>query len=604
MKRGLFLLIFIFIILPNIYATISFNDITPKVYNLGDKINFIGYVSKETSFSGVFKVTLICNNSSIPLMTRTLSLSANEKYNFQEKFTVPNIITGNCNLKSVIEEDNKVTEEKTSDLFTITKELKGNFILASSKIQLGKDIEVVGDVFKLNGQKTNGVANIYFKRDNNILFIDTTNIKDGNFVFKIPANYTSTGNYVIDFSVKDSDGNEASFTDAIKFSITNLLSVDIKLSKTRVNPGSSFDIDGQVKDVYGNRVNSGTFKIKMGDNEFTGGLLSGDITYRINTAPRLKTGFHNILIEVLDNSGNKGGTSTNIEVASIPTRIEINFDKDSYKPEEKMNIKAFVYDQGDDLVSKDINLEIRDSNNENKFEQVIKTDAEFTFPVIAKPGEWIIKAKSGVLKNEKKFYISEVRKLGFDLQGQTLTITNIGNVKYNDVVNIKLDGIAESLTRTKDVKLEPGEGYNINLGNEVKTGIYKITVNDKVFNNIKINGDSALVYYNDYSSLIFIIVVIVILGILLYLKKKKFFRKKQEKIVDYASEVRKVLDNNQNLVKKEFHNFQIKPQREFRNYVEIKPRKENLDKFRNTSSYLKRRKQEGDFKDGMFNMFK
>ena len=88
------------------------------------------------------------------------------------------------------------------------------------------------------------------------------------------------------------------------------------------------------------------------------------------------------------------------------------------------------------------------------------------------------------------------------------------------------------------------------------------------------------------------------------MKKKKFFGKKEQKIVDYASQVRKVLDNNQNLVKKELQSFKIKPQKEFRNYVEIKPRKENLNSFRNTSSYFKRRKQEGDFKEGMFNMFK
>ena len=361
-------------------------------------------------------------------MTRSLNLNSNEKYNFQEKFVIPNIITGDCNLKSFLEKNNKIVEEKLSDVLTITKELNGNFVLVNNKVQLGNDVDLRGDVFKVNGEKIDGVANIYFKKDGNILFIDTANIKDGNFLFRVPANYTSIGSYSIDFNVRDINGNENSFVDSIKFVITNLLNLDVKLSKDKVNPGSSFEVNGNVKDVYGNRVNSGTYKIQFDDREFNGNILLGDISYKIDLDNIIKTGFHNIFVEAIDNSGNKGNANVNINVLAIPQKIEINLDKDSYKPEEKLKIKASVYDQGGDLISNDIAVEIRDSNNENKFDQSIKDSYEFIIPTSAKPGEWIIRARASDLKTEKRFYISEVKKAAINLQGQTLVVTNTGNV--------------------------------------------------------------------------------------------------------------------------------------------------------------------------------
>ncbi len=610
MKRGLLLVVLMLVLLPNIYAAISFNEINPKTYNFGDIMNFVGFISRENNFNGLFKVILICKESSIPLMTRTININANEKYNFQEEFTIPNIIEGECNLKSTLEENNNLIEEKLSDLIIITKELKGNFILVNSKVQLGDDVDVRGEIFKVNGKKINGIANVYLKRDKNILFIDTLNIKDGNLLFKIPSNYTSIGEYSIDFNVRDVNSNENSFTEAIKFTITNLLNLEVKLSKDKINPGEEFEINGQVKDIYGKRVNSGSYKIKFDNKEFDGNILLGDISHKIKVDDNIKAGSQNVVVEATDSSGNKGSNSVNIIISAISQRIEINLDKDSYKPGEKIKIKALVYDQGGDLISRDVNIEIKDSSTANKFDQTIKDSVEFILPAVARPGEWIIKARSDDLKAEKKFYISEVKKIAINLQGQTLVVTNTGNVDYNEALNIKLDGVTESLTTSKKVNLEPGESFSLDLGTEAKTGLYKVTINDKIFNNIKIDGDK-IVYYKNNSSLIFTISVLIILGILLFLKKRKFFQAKKRNertVAEYASEVKKMLQNkiekNENYVKKELQHMKFKPERNYRDYVEVKAKKENLDSFRKNSSYLKRRKEESSFKEGMFNMFK
>ena len=613
MKRGILFILLLLVLLPSIYASIEINEITPKIYNLGDKLTFVGFITRENSFNGFFKTSLICQDKNIPLLTRALTLYAGQKYSFNEEFVIPNILTGNCTLKASIEEsNNNVLEDRLSNEFTITKELKGNFVLTNNKIQLGKDIDVRGEVFKINGRKINGVVNIYFKKENNVLFIDTSQITEGVFAFNIPSNYTTIGSYSIDFNVRDVEGNEKLFSDSIKFDVTNLLSLDLRVINSKLNPGESFEIVGLVKDVYGNSVNTAEFTIKLGDKELKGKVLSGEISHKIVTDPDVKSGFHKILIDVADGSGNKGTSVLSIDIIPKDSRVEFSLEKDSYKPGDKVKITAFVYDQGNDLVDRDIKIEIRNLDNDKIFENVGKRDFEFNIPLVANPGEWVVKASSLDLNSEKKFYLSEVKSLNYDISGQTLVVTNNGNVNFDDTLSIKMNGVSENLIINKKVSLQPGESFSFDLGSEVKTGLYKVSINGKNFDNIKIEGKQ-IVYYKEYSNLIFILIVLLILGFLLFLKVKKvkLFKKKERKVVDYVQEVKKVLGNKieqkETQIKNEFRNT-FRPQN--RNNFDIKRKdleinkREKLDDFRKSSSYLRRRRDEREFKDGMFNMFK
>lgn len=618
MKKGFILLILVLFLLPNAFATIQINQITPTTYNLGDRISFGGFVSRESSFKGIFSVNLICKDSRIPFMSRTVNLYANQKYNFKEEFTVPNILVGKCNLKSTLEENNSIIEDKLSEDIEITKELKGNFVLVNSKVQLGDNLDVSGDVFKLNGKRIDGISNIYFKKDSKILFIDTTDIKDGHFTFTIPSNYSSIGSYAIDFTVRDVNGNENSFVDSIKFAITDLLNLDLRTSKEKINPGSSFEVTGIVRDVYGKSVNSGSYIIKFDGKEYKGNILSGEIAYKIDLDINVKTGFHSVIVDVYDSSGNKGTVPLSINVLPKADSVDINLEKDSYKPGDKLKLKAFVYDQGKDIVDREIKIELRDPRDEKKFEKVIKNDFEFDIPLIAKSGEWLVRAISGDLKGEKKLYISEVKNLAYNIEGQTLVITNNGNVRVDETIIVRLDGVSESSTVTKKIQLDPGESISFDLGKEVKTGIYKVLINGKLFDNVKIEGRGG-VSIDKNSNFLIVAVVLVILGILVLLKKHKFnfknifkfnFKKKERNVESYVSDLKKVVydkfEQKENMLKKELQNFKIKPERSYRDYIEIKPKKVDLDSFRKSSSYLKRRQKEKDseFKDGMFNMFK
>ena len=603
MKRGILLVVFLLILVSNIYADINIREITPKIYNLGDKINLNGNILRNARFNGLFKTELVCKQSSVPLITKALDLSANQRYPILEEFTIPNIISGECNLKVILEENNSLLEEKSSKDFEITKELNGNFVLVNSKVQLGKEIEVKGEVFKKNGKKINGVANIHLKKENNIFLIKTEEINEGGFTFIVPANYTNEGSYSIDFDVNDANGNEKVFVDAIKYQVTNLLGLDLKLNKDKINPGDSFEISGNINDIYGNKVR-GTFTIKFDGKEYKGNFVFGDFSYSIITNNNIKSGPHQIAVDVYDESGNKGTNNLGINIIQNAEKIDISTDKELYKPGEKINVKSVIYDQGGDVVNRDIKIEIRDSNNGKKIEKITKNDLVYELTSISAPGGWIVRASSADLKNEKKFYISEVKKMSINLEGQTITIVNTGNINFNENINIKLDGNTGGLDIIKKINLDPGESTGIDLGKEAKTGIYKVIANDKIFNNVKIEGTN-IGFYKDYSSTVFIVLVFLVLGILLLRKIR--LKNSGKNVVKYLDSVKKEIKNKiqeeeREIIKK----FKIKPQKSYKDYLQVNLRKDNLNEFRNKSSYLKRREKEKDseFKEGMFNMFK
>ena len=615
MKRVLFALIFLFIIIPSSYAIIELNEITPKIYNLGDKIKISSSVLRENSFDGILKIHLLCDREKVPLNSRILKLSANERYNFLDEFTIPIISTGDCFAKVFIEENGNLIEEKSSENFKITKELSGNFVLVNSKVQLGSNVDITGDVFKVNGKRIEGIATIYFKRNKNISFIDTKDIKEGRFMFSVPSNYTNVGSYSVDFDIRDANGNENIFQDAIIFEITNLLNLDLKLDKDKVNPGGNFEVIGSVNNIYGKRVDRGSFIVRFKEKELKGDILLGDINQKIAVDNNIKTGFHNIFVEVTDEAGNKGSGNLNIEVLGKASKVELKIEKDSYKPGDGLKISAIVYDQGRDLVDKDIEIEIRDSSGVKRIDKTIKREFTFSLPLISRPGEWSIKATSGALKDEKKFYVTEIKDINYKVEGQMLVVTNIGNVAFDDILNINLDGVTSSSSISKKVFLDLGESMSIDFGKEVTTGIYKVTINDKLFDNVKIEGRS-LIDYRENINLIFVLLVILVLGVLLYKKRggfkfdlKKYFRKERKEFTGYVDDIGKVLhdkmEQKERFVKKEMQHLRPKLNT-FTEYITIKPREDKLNEYKQKSSYLKKRekeKTEQHYKEGLFNMF-
>src|SRR3989344_1538501 len=88
----------------------------------------------------------------------------------------------------------------------------------------------------------------------------------------------------------------------------------------------------------------------------------------------------------------------------------------------------------------------------------------------ATPGEWIIEAKQGNLRAEKKIYINEVENATFSLQDGTLTVINIGNVPYENVLEITIGSVIEvtnvyvPVSKSKKFNLKAPDGsYTVSL---------------------------------------------------------------------------------------------------------------------------------------------
>ena len=613
MKKGL-LLIILLVILPSVLAEINLESITPVVYNLGDNIKLGGSVSAEGGFNGVIKIELKCGESSIPLSSKVININQNQKYGIIEGFTIPDILAGKCMLSVSLEKGNAVTENAESNEFQVTKALDGNFVLVNSKLQLGKDIEVNGDIFRKDGKRINGIIDVHLKKNGKAIIINTIYIENGKFSFTMPSSFVSTGSYSIDFNARDVNGNIGVFTEAIKFEITDLLKLDLLVKKETITAGDKFEIVGFIKDIYGSRIDKGNYVIRFNKKEYNGNIALGDFSHIINVDQDIKSGLQNIIVDVMDKSGNTGSASSSIKVTARADRIEIKTESDAYKPGDKLNINAFIYDQGGEVYAKDIKIEIRDSDNRKIFDKIISNNIIFELPKNSKPGEWTISGLMGELKGEKKFYVSEVKKFEFSINGQMLVISNSGNVRHEETVNIKLENLGGGTSISKRIILIPGESTSINLGKEVSSGIYKVIINDKLFDNINIEGASILPYKKN-SNLIFILGVFIVLGILFYLKNKRRLQFRKNFSRDFArnevQQVKKYTSSAGNDIRKDFSNIgrnikRIEPGSFFGNKSdESGLRTDKLGEYRKKSSFLRRREKDNDdFSDAMSNMFK
>ncbi|MBI2672291.1 hypothetical protein HYX16_05130 [Candidatus Woesearchaeota archaeon] len=614
MKRGFLLIFLLIFLLPSALAEINLDSITPLVYNLGDNIKLSGTVSEEGGFNGIIRTELNCVESSISLSSKVININQNQLYGIAEDFTIPDILTGKCKLIVFLEKNNALIGKKESNEFQVTKGLDGNFVLVNSKLQLGKDIEANGDIFKKDGKRINGIIDVHLKKNGKVLMINTINVENGKFSFVMPSSFVSTGSYSIDFNARDVNGNIGVFTEAIKFEITNLLNLELLVKKATVNAGDQFEIEGSIKDIYENRVNKGTYIIKFNSREYTGNIAFGDFSHIINVDQNIKSGQQNIIVEVMDENGNTGSATSSIKILAKAERIEIKLGGDAYKPGDKVNINAFIYDQGGEIYNHDLKIEIRDTENKKIFDKIISNNILFDLPQNSKPGEWTIKGLMIDLIGEKKFYVSEVKKIDFNINGQTLVIVNSGNVLYEETVNVRLENLGAGTTITKKITLDPGESTSLDLGKEVSSGVYKVIINDKLFDNVNISGTSILPYKKN-SNILFITAVFIILGILFYFKNRRkmefkrnfsndFIRKEAQQAGKYISNVERTLKKEMINVGRDFK--RIEPNKFFGNKIDTnKLRTDKLDEYRKKSSYLKRRdKDSDDFSDGMSNMFK
>ena len=237
------------------------------------------------------------------------------------------------------------------------------------------------------------------------------------------------------------------------------------------------------------------------------------------------------------------GTSINtIVIRQVPTNIEVVIEEKAITPGDILKSKVLLHDQTGEKIDSKVYVAIKDSENNIVDKIETKTDVVFNYEIRYNevPGKWSISAYAEDIINGEDFIIKENKEALFDLTNDTLFVKNIGNVIYNETVNLSVGNKIISLLIYLDIGEEeryslsapPGE-YEISIGNlQERVSLTGNAIRVKKISNM----NSGIV------KIIAWIFVILILGFMAYVIFKKGYKK------SFFGKIRKS-KNKKNMVK-------------------------------------------------------
>jgi hypothetical protein len=164
-------------------------------------------------------------------------------------------------------------------------------------------------------------------------------------------------------------------------------------------------------------------------------------------------------------------------VAAVGEKIEITPTKDIFQAGDAIMFEVNVYDSLNKLMDVRINIEIEDSVKKDKIERMINSNeiVNVELPEDALSGVWTITAVYGDVIGKENFVVQASSEADFNLNGDVLTITNTGNIRYTETVQVLIGETVE----IKQPKLDIGGPITYRL--IAPEGVYDISVvvNDK-----------------------------------------------------------------------------------------------------------------------------
>jgi len=630
MKLSIYLTV-CFLLISSVSAFIFINDIEKNIYNLGDKVNVSGYLVDDKDESGILELGLDCTKKS-NLLVKIINLKKEKPYNFSEEVPLISNTLGKCRILSSFLINSTLADYTYGNEFILTDELEGAFSIDKKIIQQGNDIDIKGYVNKKNNEAINGIIILSFFLGDELYLIkniDITNKLD----LKLDTSDFIPGKYSLDIIAKDPYGNKKNFQKVTNFEIVNEVSVSVDTNKKEVLPGVNVFVYGKANTILKESFKDGKAIIQFDNSEYKAKLMdNGWFNYELFIPKDIKSGEQKIKVIVTDNFGNKGENEVSINVLSVPTNLSFFGLDEKLSPNEDIVIGTFLYDQAGDLINELINIKIVDLENKTLLYRSVKSGSEINFKIPERQHTNLkVIGEAGIVQ-EKIISVEEASSLDFEVINQTLIIENKGNTKYNEPIKMNISSSDVNSVLIKKTSLGPGEKLKINLNREVKTGIYNIEVDGKVFKNVYIVGLGDKPY-----NLIYWVFVVIFLIMFWYIL---FFRRKM-KLLKALREKRNLLrkklglSDNTDKVKKDIYKNNILRKFEEQERKTTKSLKFNFKKEKNDAGFYdlsrdyvkqdnssankdypsrswkeefvgwnnKKKKQDGDESSGLFNMF-
>ena len=236
-----------------------------------------------------------------------------------------------------------------------------------------------------------------------------------------------------------------------EFSVSNKINLIPESNNTIFTPGVPASIKGSALGENGEPAN-GFIDIRVIEGEsvllnkhdtINNGFFSIDIVFPED----IKAGRYLLELsayeeepgETINEKTNLGFTAYNVDITQVPTSLEIILDKE-VMPGTNARVKAILHDQTGKNINSMAKITIKD-DKQKIIEQTEKATDEYLEIPIAynqKSSVWEVRAEFNSLTAESTFLIQEKKDVNISLVNNTLTITNVGNVPYNDAVTIKI----------------------------------------------------------------------------------------------------------------------------------------------------------------------
>ncbi len=485
-------------LIMNVSAGVYFSQ-PESTYNLGDMIEIEANVDPIVE-GRLLEIELVCAGDSV-LQFNRFPEEGNVNIKLPLSFYTINEVSGKCYFQANYGDESGIK----SNEFEISKRLEVSISSESFFTKPGEEITISGSASRLNEVGINGEVEIS---------IPLLNLLEQGKELKEEMNDEE----IVEEDVEEEDSKDEN---------------EVTEEEDNEEVESLIESNSDAGKFYG-RVSEGQFSVSF---QLAKDTPAGD--YRIDVLAYEKLG---------DKKTSEGFAIANLKVFQILTKADVAFNNQNLDPGENFEFKPLLMDQTDAPIYEEVTVIIRDENSNRIFEKIVESDQTITYSLLSNltAGYYEIEVSSGEISSKKKLYVNEKEIISYEVNNETLTITNIGNVPYNKDVQIELNGkpfvksLELELSEIQEFKLTgSNEEYNIKVSDGdteiIENGVL-LTGHAVGVDSIKESGSFSLV------PVIWIFLILIIIGGILFLlrnvfKKKSFaypfkdkfkFRKKSE----------------------------------------------------------------------------
>ena len=281
--------------------------------------------------------------------------------------------------------------------------------------------------------------------------------------------------------IKGTFGEEYVTTNEFKLSDSINLIPDLEI--TTFTPGTSILIEGNAIKENGQSAN-GFINLEILIDNQTNSITkietinNGFFSANITLPEDMKAGKYLLKLNAYEeepNYGetNKGFINQNIDIIQVPKSLEIVFENKEIKPGTNAKLRVILHDQTGENIESNVNIIVKDNKSKIIQKTEEQTDSIFEIPISnnEKPLTWSIQATKDNFETESDFNILENKEINMSLTNNTIIITNVGNVFYNESANIKIGNetinipVSLDVGKEQEYKLSAPDGeYMVTLG--------------------------------------------------------------------------------------------------------------------------------------------